>query len=180
MKKLFLILAVVLISSTAMAAAGTMTATQCAGSPYSWGNNVQMYCFEILHISGSSASGDKVLSTMLETAYGAQQKDKLMRAIAGHALYWVDYLASGAANAPTTAALITIDKEGMTVAGASAATAGALIFSETVATAATSEGWPGDIDTGKLVPITDVTLAMGTLADTKRAVVRLWFYGGKN
>ena len=164
MKKLILVLTMLLFSTTAMAA-WTATAKKSEYFPFKWGNDAYMFCFEIEVISDANASGDLKLSTLLKNTYGEQEADELMKRIAGSVLYWIDYEPGGVT--PTTESTITIDKETT-----------ALIFSELVTTAATAEGWRGDTDTSKYVPVTDVILAMTSMDNTTQATIKLWFLGG--
>jgi len=166
MKKLILTVLVSLFLTLPAMAAWTVTAQYCDGSPYAWGPDTYMYCYQLNVLSDASSSGDMSLSSLLATQYGAQEASRLMRQIQGNGLYWVDYQ-PGAAT-PTTASTITIDKETT-----------ALIFTQTVGIAGTAEGWPGDSNTAKMVPITNVVVAMTTLADATNAIIKLWFYGGK-
>jgi len=169
MKRLLLIAFLLFTFSAipAMAADWTVvTAAVCDGSPYAWGDNSYLYCYKISATSNADSSGDHTLSTMLTTAYGAQESEKRMRQLAGTTLFWVDYEPGSVT--PTTETQITIDKETT-----------ALIFDETVTTAATAQSWRGNNDTTSYAPITDVTIAMTTLADTKTANVYLWFLGGR-
>ena len=165
-RKLILAILISFFLTIPAMAAWTVTAAYCDGSPYSWGSNTYLFCFDISVLSDAGSSGDQVLSTLLTTAYGKKESDRLMRSIEGAALYWVDY--TPGAVTPTTESTITIDKEN-----------GYLFFSEAVTTAATAQGWKGDTDTGRLMPLTEVTLAMTTLANAKNATIRLWFYGGR-
>jgi hypothetical protein len=164
MKKL-LITIFCLFAVPAMAA-WTPTLTACDGQPFAWGGGGYMFCYELSATSDAGSSGDTLLSTMMTTAFGKQESEKRMRQLAGTALFWVDYVPDGT-DTPETASTITIDKE-----------TSALIFSVVVATAGTAESWRGDIDTGTVVPLTDLTIAMTTFTNTKIAVIKLWFYGG--
>ena len=166
-KRLVLICLVLFFATSAIAVDWTVvTAVQNDGAPYAWGGGCYMYCYKVSMLSNAAdASGDWTLSTMLTTAYGAQSADRLMRQLEGTALFWVDY--EPGATAPDTEAQITIDKE-----------TGALIFDSTVTTAATAEGWAGNIDTTSYAPITDVTLAVGTPGNAKTLNIYLWFLGG--
>ena len=163
--KLFLTILIFFLLTLPAFAAWTVTASQCAGGPYPFGNDM-VYCYQISATSDANASGDQTLSTLLETAYGAQDASRMMRQLAGTVLFWVDYIPDGTAT-PTTATTITIDKE-----------TAALVFNQTVATAGTAQSWPGNATMGSLVPLTDATVAMTTLANEKIAVIKLWFYGG--
>ena len=148
MKKLILVLTMLLFSTTAMAA-WTATAKKSEYFPFKWGNDAYMFCFEIEVISDANASGDLKLSTLLKNTNGEQEANE-----------------PGGVT-PTTESTITIDKETT-----------ALIFSELVTTAATAQGWRGDTDTSKYVPVTDVILAMTSMDNTTQATIKLWFLGG--
>lgn len=179
-KKLFIVLMISLfLAPLAIAADWTAVAvTKCDGSPFPWEDKLRLYCYDISVTSNADSSGNHTLTTLLQTAYPQTHK-KLHRELQGSVLYWVDYFPDQT-DTPTSESTITIEKEwGKITDGVLTADNGYEFFSEAVGTAANSEGWPGSIDTGLSVPIFDITLSMTTLANTKKAVVRLWFLGGK-
>lgn len=112
-------------------------------------------CFVLTATSDASGSGDLTLSTELTATYGAGKAEQLMQKVRGSSVHYVNYYAGTA----TTEALITVDDQ-----------EGLIQFTDTVATAANDEGFAG---TGG--PLIDAIIAVGTLANTKTAVIHFWF-----
>ena len=132
---------------------------------YVRGDGRILTCFILTVTSDASGSGDLTLSTELATTYGANKAEQLMQDVRGSSVYQVNYYASGAPDAPTTASLITVDNE-----------EGLIMFSDTVGTAGTSEALVNDAaNAATSGPIRDAIIAMGTLANTKKATVHFWF-----
>jgi hypothetical protein len=125
------------------------------------GDGRMLFCYALTCVSDTGASGDITLSTALETAYGAKESERLMEQMGTFSLYWINYVTGTA----TKEATITVDDE-----------LGLLLFSGTVTTAETSQGWIGTKTTVN-APMTDAIIACGALADaaTKTATIYFWF-----
>jgi hypothetical protein len=127
------------------------------------GDGMTLYCFKIAGTSAAGATGDLTLSTELTSTYGKNESERVMQNIRGSTLYWIDYIASGAPDAPTSASTIAVDNEN-----------GLEIFTDDVGTAANSEGFKGNLVTS-FPPLIDPILSMSTLGATKKADFYFWF-----
>jgi hypothetical protein len=125
------------------------------------GDGRTISCFVFSCLSGTGHATGITLSSLLTTAYGAKESEKLMYDFAGSSLYWVNYVAG--AVTPTTEAVITVYDENSLS-----------LFAQTVGTAATSEGWAGTADT-TYAPIVAPIITITTLAGTKTATIYFWF-----
>lgn len=118
-------------------------------------------CFVLTATSDASGSGDLTLSTELVTTYGANETERLMQDVRGSCVYQVNYYAGTA----TTEALITVDDQ-----------EGLIVFSDTVGTAENDEALVNAAANAATAgPLTDAIIAVGTLANTKTAVIHFWF-----
>jgi len=130
--------------------------------PYRWDNRQRLWLFKYSCTSDASASGNRVLIDDINSVYGAQKGQPIIKSMKGGMLQGVVYIPD-ATDTPTTAAVITLSQED-----------GVNFFNETVTTANTGQVFSGMVDTNFALPFTNLTFASTTLADTKKAVFKIW------
>ena len=126
------------------------------------GDGRTLSCFVFSCLSAAGDATAITLSSLLTTAYGAKESEKLMYDFAGSSLYWVNYVA-GAVTPTTESQIILYDENSIS------------IFDSTVGTAATSEGWAGNVDSTGYPPIISPSITITTLAADKTATIYFWF-----
>lgn len=125
------------------------------------GDGRKLSCFVFTCLSAAGHATGITLSSLLTTAYGAKESEKLMYDFAGSSLYWVYYVA-GTVTPTTEAQIIVYDENSISV------------FDETVNTAATSESFSGIVDK-VYAPIVSPSITITTLAADKTATIYFWF-----
>jgi len=130
--------------------------------PYKWANRQRLWLFKYDCTSDAGASGDRSLVDDINTAYGTAKGQPIIKYLKGAMVQGVVYVPD-ATLVPTTAAVITLDQED-----------GANFFTETVTTVGTAQVFSGAVDSGFAVPFTDLIFASTTLANTKKAVIKIW------
>jgi hypothetical protein len=145
-----------------MAGEWTPTVTKRDGH-YSFkrGDGRTLSCFVFTCLSGAGHATGITLDSLLTTAYGAKEAERLMYDFAGSSLYWVNYIA-GAVTPTTESQIIVYNENSISV------------FDSTVTTAATSQGWAGNVDT-EYHPLISPIITITTLAADKTATIYFWF-----